>query len=480
MRKFRTRLVLTHLVVITMVLACSGLTAYWMLSRAVHNQLDAALLAVAETEAAILKSSQHQPIKLNETTTGSEQLSFARIDRLVQIIEIHGEVLARSANLGATQLPISSDALARLAAGETVFETLLSFGDEPVRMVSIPINRQDTPIVVQVAGSLDDALNVLHSAGLLFVVMTLGLLAAVGGVGTSLTRKVFQAIDDVVHQARRIGENNLNERLPHPGTQDEIGKLVETLNDMLERIEQSFEVQRRFTADASHELRSPLSRLRMELEVSLRRPRDPQDYQETLQSSLEEVDRLTTIVEELLVLARLDAGLERSLVEAVPLGVVIEAVVERMQPLAAKRNIQITIGPLKRITAKIARGSVDLILTNLLDNAVKFSSPGGRVAVRLDEDGTNAAISVSDTGPGIKLEEQQQLFERFYRGSIARTSDIAGVGLGLALSQAIARSHGGFIEVSNRDGKGTVFTFKFPLANLIKDRHQQPMALVNK
>lgn len=466
MLKFRTRLILAHLVVIIVVLACSGFTAYWMLSRDVHNQLDAALLAVAETEAEILKSSQQQTIKLHETTEGVNNLSFARIDRLIQIIDTHSEVLARSANLGATQLPTSPEVLARLAAGETVFETLLSVGDEPVRMVSMLLNHFDKPIIVQVAGSLDDARNVLHSAGLLFVVMTLGLLAAVGGVGTSLTRKVFQAIDDVVRQAHRIGEASLNERLPHPGTQDEIGKLVETLNDMLDRIEQSFEVQRRFTADASHELRSPLSRLRMELEVCLRRPRDAEEYQETLQSCLDEVGRLTMMVEELLVLARLDSGLERSLAEVVPLDAVIKAVVERMQPLATKRNIQMTVAPLKPLTAKIARGSVDLILTNLLDNAVKFSPSDGQIVVRLDEDGTNVAISVTDTGPGIKPEERQQLFERFYRGSIARTTEITGVGLGLSLSQAIARSHGGHIEVSDRDGKGTVFTFIFPLANL--------------
>lgn len=467
MLKFRTRLILTHLVVIMVVLACSGFAAYWMLSRTVHHQLDAALLAVAETEAAILKSGQQQPIELHDTATGKNKLSFARIDRLIQIIDMQGEVLARSANLGATQLPISPGVLARLAAGESVFETLRSFGDEPVRMVSLPTNRLDKPIVVQVAGSLDDARNVLHSASLLFVVMTLGLLIAVGGVGTSLTRRVFQAIEDVVRQAHRIGETSLNERLPHPGTQDEIGKLVDTLNDMLDRIEQSFEVQRRFTADASHELRSPLSRLRAELEICLRRTRDPKDYQETLKSCLDEVERLTLIVQELLVLARLDAGLERSLAEVVSLDAVMKGVVDRMQPLAAKRNIQIIVEQLIPVTAKIAYGSVDLILTNLLDNAVKFSPAGGQVTIRMDEDGTNVAISVTDTGPGIRLEEQQQLFERFYRGSIARTNDISGVGLGLALSQAIARSHGGHIEVSNRDGKGAVFSFIFPLANLI-------------
>jgi two-component system OmpR family sensor kinase len=292
--------------------------------------------------------------------------------------------------------------------------------------------------------------------------MTLGLLAAVGTVGASLTRKVFQAIDNVVRQARHIGEVNLSERLPHPGTRDEIGKLVNTLNEMLDRIERSFEVQRRFTADASHELRSPLSRLRTELEITLRRPRDMAEYQETLQSCMDEVERLTLIVEELLALARLDADLEHSLAEIVPLNLIIEEVVDRMKPIADKRGVQIIVEPLIPMIAKIARGSMDLILTNLLDNAVKFSPPGGSVTIRLDAEGTEVALSVSDTGSGIKLDEQLRLFERFYRGSVARTNDVPGVGLGLALSQAVVRSHGGRIEVENLAGGGAMFTVRLP------------------
>jgi two-component system OmpR family sensor kinase len=463
MLKFRTRLILIHLAVIVVVLTCGGLGAYWMLSRAVHNQLDAALLSIAETEAAMLKTSLEQPIRIHEAPTGATQLSFVRIDRLVQIVDSDGQVLARSANLGSTHLPTPQALLIRLSAGETVFETLSTFGNEPVRMVSMPINGLDAPMIVQVAGSLDDVRKVLNSASLLFIIMTLGLLAAVGTVGASLTRKIFQAIDNVVRQAHRIGEVNLSERLPHPGTHDEIGKLVDTLNEMLDRIERSFEVQRRFTADASHELRSPLSRLRAELEITLRRPRDTAEYLETLRSCVEEVERLTLIVEELLALARLDAGLERNSAEIVPLNLIIEEVVNRMQPIAGKRGVQIIIEPLTSVTVKIPRGSIDLVLTNLLDNAVKFTPPGGCVTVGLAADRSEAIISVSDTGPGIKLDEQSKLFERFYRGFVARANDVPGVGLGLALSQAVVRSHGGQIEASNLPGGGAQFLVRIPL-----------------
>lgn len=463
MLKFRTRLILSHLAVIVLILTSVGFAAYWMLSRAVHNQLDAALLAVAETEVAVLSLSPHQAIKLNDTLSDSDRLSFARIDRLIQVIDSEGKVLAQSANLGNTQLPVPANLSVMLTTGETVFETLVSFGDEPVRMVSMPIDRPDMPVIVQVAGSLDDVHNVLNVASLLFVMMTLGLLAAVGGVGVSLTRKAFQTIENIVQRAQHINEASLSERLPHPGSRDEIGKLVDTLNEMLDRIERSFEVQRRFTADASHELRSPLSRLRTELEISLRRPRDPSEYQETLQSCIDEVERLTLIVEELLVLARMDAGLERGSTETLSLNAIVEATVKRMQSMADKRDVQIIVEPMPQAVTNMAYGSVDLILTNLLDNAVKFSPPGGRVSVRLVVTENEAALSVSDNGPGIEKDERQRIFERFYRGSIASTTHVAGAGLGLALSQAIACGHGGYIEMTNNDGGGSVFIFKFPL-----------------
>src|SRR5262249_41265056 len=153
-------------------------------------------------------------------------------------------------------------------------------------------------------------------------------------------------IDRVVSQARRIGESSLAERLPHPGGQDEIGRLVETLNDMLERIERSFEVQRRFTADASHELRSPLSRLRAELEVTLRRARERAEYEEAARSCLDEVERLSWLTEELLGLARLDAGEGRQTPSGtVPLTPIVEEAVRRLGPEAERRDVTLTMVP---------------------------------------------------------------------------------------------------------------------------------------
>lgn len=464
MLSFRRRLLLAHLASIVVVLGIAALSGYWVLSQAVHGQLDAALLALAETEASMLSTGPNQPVRVHESGPGAAPPSFQRLDRLVQIVDGRGSVLARSANLGESRLPAPLALIERLGAGEPVFETLKGFGEEPVRMVSLAQRVGGTLRVVQVAGSLDDVNHVVESAGVLFLALGAALALAVGTAGAVLTRQAFGAINDIVQQARRIGEASLDRRLPHPGNRDEVGRLVDTLNEMLGRLEHAFEAQRRFTADASHELRSPLSRLRTELELALRRPREPAEYVEALRSCLDDVQRLTLLVEELLVLARLDAGQERPPTEAVQLNKLAQEVVRRLQPAAQKRDVAMVVAQSPDVEAAINQRSADLVLANLLDNAVKFSPVGGRVTVRLNKDAGEVRLQVADTGPGLSMTEVPYLFDRFFRGSAARGSEVPGVGLGLALCDAMVRAHGGRIEAANGPQGGAVFTVWLPMA----------------
>ena len=465
MASFRKRLLLVHLAVILAIVACTALAGYWGLSRAVHGQLDAALLALGETEMAMLPAAPRQPVQVHEVAPGLAPPSLMRLDRLVQIIDGEGRVLARSRNLEAAQLPAPPALLARLAAGETVFETLPKFGEEPLRMVSIPVPASGAGLAVQVAGSLDDTNHVLAAATVLFGAMALALLAAVGLAGEMLTRRVLGAIDDVVDQAHSIGEDSLHQRLPHPGTPDEIGRLVDTLNAMLDRLEHGYDAQRRFTADASHELRSPLSRLRTEIENTLRRPRKAPEYVDALASCLDEVQRLTTLVEELLMLTRLDVGQERNAVETIALNPLVRAAAQRLDKAAAQRGIRIVFDAGAEgapVHARVAAGPVDLVLANLLDNAVKFSPPDSVITVHVARDGAHALVGVADAGPGIGVEDLPHLFERFYRGAQARAGEAPGFGLGLALSQAIVHAYGGSIAAQNRPGGGALFTMRLP------------------
>ncbi len=465
---FKTRLSLWHMAVVALILAGTAVGADWALSRAVLGQIiDGALLALAETEAGALAADPRSPVRIHEMPPGTAPPSFVRLDKFVQIVDLDGRVIARSVTLGTARLPAPGPLLAQLRRGEMVFETLRDFGEEPVRVVSLPVEVAGARYAVQVAMSLDDAFAVLRSARWLFLGMSLAILGGVGLTGGFLARKALQPIDRIVTQARRIGESSLGERLPHPASQDEIGRLVETLNDMLGRIERAFEVQRRFTADASHELRSPLSRLRAELEVTLRRPRENAEYEEALRSCLEEVEHLSSLTEELLTLARLasDEGWGMS-AGGVALAPVLEATARRLAAEATRRRVTIMLepSPSPSLAVRCAPGVVGLVFANVLDNALKFSPPGGQVTVETAADGGDVVVAVSDAGPGIPSDEIPRVFERFYRGSASRSPDSPGVGLGLAICRAVLESQGGQISVESPRGSGATFRVRLPRA----------------
>jgi two-component system OmpR family sensor kinase len=374
-------------------------------------------------------------------------------------------VIARSGTLGTARLPTPPALLARLRDGETVFQTVTDFGEEPVRMVSLPVSVGPSRYAVQVAMSLDDAHAVLRVGRWLFLSLSVVMLAAIGLTSALLTRRALRPIDQVVGRARHIGEGNLGERLPHPGTRDEIARLVETLNQMLARLERSFEIQRRFTADASHELRSPLSRLRAELEVTLRRPRVVAEYEEALRSCLDEVERVQGLTEDLLELARIDAQQEPEAALPVAVDEIVRAAVSVITREAERRGIAVVVAPPSEALIIAAPVAAKVALANILDNAVKFSPPDGevRVVVRLGRE--EAVIAVSDSGPGVSAEDVPRLFQRFYRGKASRATDAPGVGLGLAISRALIERQGGRLSVEvSGDEKGATFTVHLPRA----------------
>jgi two-component system OmpR family sensor kinase len=331
-------------------------------------------------------------------------------------------------------------------------------------MVSLPVTVGPGRYAIQVAMSLDDAYAVLRAGRWLFLSMSLIILAGIGLTSVLLARRALRPIDEMVTQARRIGEANLVERLRHPGPRDEIGRLAETLNDMLDRLERSFEVQRRFTADASHELRSPLSRLRAELEVTLRRPRTAAEYEETLRSCLDEVERVQGLIEDLLELARIDARQEPEMAGPVAVGEIVEAAVAAVRSEAERRHVAMAIDRPPGLLVNAEPGAAKVALANILDNAVKFSPIGGQVNIVVTAGREEAVIAVSDTGPGISSEDVARLFERFYRGKASRSAEVPGVGLGLAISRALLERQGGRISVEMPTEKGATFSVHLPRA----------------
>ncbi|MDR9837329.1 ATP-binding protein [Herbaspirillum huttiense] len=460
---FRKRLLLVHMLAVVLIVTCAAAAGWWLLSQSVLGQLDAALLALGETEAGLLAEGAPDAIHVHEPRPGTAPPSLVRLDRLVQIIDADGQVLARSNNLGAGTLPVSAGLLRRLERGQTVFETLPKASEEPLRMAAVPVRLGERRFAVLVAGSLDDADHIVESAALLFGGLAVALLLALAAAGAILTGRLFGTVERIAAQARRISDASLGERLAHPGSDDEIGHLVDTLNSMLARLQRAFELQRNFTANAAHEIRSPLSRLRTEIELSLRRPRSVQEQVATLQSCLEEVVGLTSMVEELLQLARLDAGQESRQPERIALDAVMREAIAKWQATAAARRIRLELHAPEAVHASVGERAALLVLNNLLDNAIKFSAPDSAVEIRVFAEGGGATLEVLDRGPGIASGDQPQLFERFYRGRASQQGQTSGAGLGLAIVRAVLDGYGASITLSNRgDGMGAACRLHFP------------------
>ena len=317
--------------------------------------------------------------------------------------------------------------------------------------------------VIHVVDRLGDVVAPLTSLRLALLLMTpLAVLISAAG-GYWIAGRALAPVDQATRLAREIEASSLGRRLPPPKVHDEIGRLVDTLNQMIGRLEASFEGMKRFTADASHELRGPLARMRGVIDVVLARPRTSEEYHAALGSVGEDVDHLRALVEDLLVLARADAG--RLLLERSPLrlDVLAAEVTESFLPAANEKGVRLVADCHVPVVVPGDERWLRQLVVNLVDNAVKFSPAGGSVTVGTTGDGGVAILSVADSGPGIPEEALGRVFERFYRVDYARSHGAApGFGLGLAIASWVAEAHGGRIAAANRAGGGTVFSVHIP------------------
>ncbi|MBM4038055.1 MAG: heavy metal sensor histidine kinase [Planctomycetes bacterium] len=282
--------------------------------------------------------------------------------------------------------------------------------------------------------------------------------------GHALARKVLKPIGQISRTARQITSSSLNERLVRSKTGDEFDLLADTLNDMIGRLEESFTLTRKFAADAAHELRTPLTILKGEAEVALRsKDRDPAMYEEVLESNIREYDRMIHIITQLLLLAQADAGKVVVGREPVRLDLLLGELAETFHVLADSAQLTLEAGPFPEVVVNGDRARLHELFANLLDNAVKYTPPGGRVSVTCTTDAEHVSVAVADTGIGISPDDQTKVFGRFYRVEGSRSRNTGGAGLGLSISRWIATAHGGRIELQSTLGAGSTFTVVLPL-----------------
>jgi heavy metal sensor kinase len=310
----------------------------------------------------------------------------------------------------------------------------------------------------------DDAVETLRLFRSYLLVFAPLLLLVAAGVGYWMSRRALSPVDALVQTARKVSGTNLSSRLQKLETGDELQRLSDTLNEMLDRIETAFLRVTQFTADASHELRTPISLIRTEAELALRRSRGEAEYKESLRHILLEAERTTALIEQLLELARADSGREALHMEPIDLRQTLGRVVEGWQQVATMRNLSFSANLDDQSTfimgdETLLRRLIDI----LLDNAFKYTPSPGSVVLSLEPRGETAMIAVQDSGVGIGPQEQSKIFERFYRVDKARSRAEGGSGLGLAIAQWIVAQHRGSIAVESRPGEGATFRVELPV-----------------
>jgi heavy metal sensor kinase len=449
-KSIKFRLTVWYVVAIAVLLIVFGTVAYYLLSKSLYRNLDESLKArVLELQGSI-------------KFEGERIIFDQNIAELVLIYDANGKLIERLgpnvefSNIGETvQLALFGNS--SFVSAETAEGTY-------VRLYAAPFNRDSSSRVALVVGRLpNDILSMLAIFRMVILNSSVLLIILAGVGGWFLAGRTLKPVERIAEIARGIGESDLSRRIDVE-TDDELGGLASTLNGMIARLEEAFIKQRRFVADASHELRTPLAVIQAETSLVLEKPRSQDEYRKALELVSQEVAYMSEIVGKLLVLARSDAGFEPVNFQEVDVAGVVTELSQDLEALAQDKGLRLTSGPMDGLTVRGDRVRLRQLFLNILDNALRYTPGGGTISSSVVRQGDQAVVSIGDTGIGIPEEHLPFIFDRFYRVDKVRTDGEGGTGLGLAIATAIAKMHGGTIEVDSRVGEGTTFRVLLPLA----------------
>jgi heavy metal sensor kinase len=484
LQSIRFKIVLWHMLILSLALFIFGMVLYQNLRQKISQDTDDILRSRAKgIEESIDTYWEAEQMDIAEGNskvhfTKEDNINFIRIARrwvgekisdpnlisiIVRIFDAHGNPIASSRNIPTEHL--NSRIYYDVKKGADHFEnTYLDVNDRPssFRIFTTPVmENKRLSYVVQVASPLSQLHEVLRNLGfsLLFLLPLTVILTGLSGV--FLVQLTLRPVDQMIETIHQITAENLKLRLKIPGTKDEIDSLAQTFNQMISRLDEAFTTQRQFMEDISHELKTPLSVLKGELEVTLKRIRSAQEYETTLHSSLEEVDHLVGIVENLLTLARFDAKTTTLQKVSLDLNGLLKDAVEAIQVLAIQKNVTLQLNSAHTVEILADKNQIKRLILNILDNAIKYTPSGGKISIDLRQQKDAADIDITDNGIGIPESELPHIFDRFYRVDKSRSS--VGFGLGLSIAQSIAMAHGGKIYARANIPQGTIFTISLPV-----------------
>jgi heavy metal sensor kinase len=470
----RTRLSAWYAGAFALLVSVFAAAAYAFLDRATQQRVDEYL---AETAGAVAGAMEFERVSGKPfDSLAAEVLEEFRLQDIAVIVldRTTGEMLMADLTTyprstpprthAAQQLPDMRTILSQTRPNDgTKFATGESDGDQ-VRVVALPYRLGRRDIVIGAARSMQSQEKTLREARYaLGIGIPLMLLVATFG-GNILARKSLEPVSAIAEQAARIGATSLHERLAVANPRDELGRLASVLNDLLERLDRSFDEQRRLMADASHELRTPVAIISGEAELALSRDgRSPAELKESLERVRAESARLKQIVDDLFLLARAEAGDPIMVPREVYLGEVAADSVRAVRSLAEQKQVALSFMGSEDLPFQGDEALLRRLFVNLLDNAIKYTPAGGDVTLSAERQNGDYLVTVADTGPGIPIEAQPHIFDRFYRSDRdRRASATSGAGLGLAIASWVAQTHGGTVSLEASNPKGTKFAVRLP------------------
>jgi heavy metal sensor kinase len=448
--------------ILALILVIFSSTVYIYFKNSLEESIDVKIKSIAEVLASSMTEEHGGNVFGNFERYLESVLGKKPKGKFIQIIDSSGKIGAKMNDIETDAIPVRFNTMERALKGETVYETIED-ANPRLRMLTMPIldNKKITSIV-QVGSSLADFDETMKK---LLIIMIIGIptsLSVIIIVGYFMAKKSLKPVDQIRKAAVKISSSNLDERIDIKGRKDELGRLAETFNAMIARLKDSFQRINQFSIDVSHELKTPLTILKGETEVVLRKDRDNEEYKILLQSNLEEIDRMARIIDDLLLLSKADSKDMKLNIENISLRDLVAEVCMNMKIFADNKEIALVVDELADVRLIGDELKLRRMLWNIMENGIKYTPKGGVVNVSSYTNNGYICINVKDNGMGITGDDIKYIFDRFYRADRSRKRE-SGSGLGLSISKWIAEAHKGTIEVASQPSKGSQFLIKLPI-----------------
>ncbi len=444
---------------ISALIICSFL--YWSLRHRLLKEIDQFLLDETQEMVRVLAEDPKETTFLMRFE--DEVMARKYYPFFFRILDPTGKSLFVSKGFQEIGYELQDRVLTNARNGKDTREQIQSSGKTTYRIISTPVYRDGKfSEIIQLGTHLRFVRkNLAHFRNYILIALPIMLILGTLG-GWMLARRSLSPIGYIASKTRSMTSRNLGERLQARGTDDEMDDLIRTINEMIARLESSFRGMAEFTADVSHELKTPICAMRGEAEVLLLKQRNAEEYQEGLIHFVEQFDHLNQMINDLISLSKFDTTQVELKMAPLRLDLLVDDLCHLFQVLAEQKNIVLETGTMKEVTVIGDKVRLQQLFTNLIDNAIKYTS-NGSIRVTVEENGDSAVVKIRDTGIGIPKEEQKKIFKRFYRIDKSRSKETGGVGLGLSIAEWIAQAHRGRIKVESEPNRGSTFAVYLPV-----------------